>query len=129
MKNDSTPELKGKKKHPTVLLIVTTIFAILYAALIIGYLIFESIGSEVTLEGIIVDFAFIVFLIGYYYSWMNELIAGIIFIFWWIIMWYLALFVSETDKGVGVAMGIPVIIFGILFIVYWYRKRLRVKGS
>lgn len=124
MKNDSEPGSIRKKQHPTVLLTFTTIYAILYAALILSYLFFEdSTSLEMTTEGIIVTFAFIVFYAGYYYSWKNELIAGIIFIFWWAIMWYLALFVAETDRGAGVVMGIPVIIFGVLFIVQWYRKR------
>jgi hypothetical protein len=124
MKNDSELKSKGKKKRPTVLLTFTTIYAILYAALILSYLFFEdSTSLEMTTEGIIVTLAFVIFYAGYYYSWKNELIAGIIFIFWWAIMWYLALFVAETDRGAGVVMGIPVIIFGILFIVNWYRKR------
>ena len=124
MKNDSESGSKGKKKRPTVLLTFTTIYAILYAALILSYLFFEdSTSLEMTTEGIIVTLAFVIFYAGYYYSWKNELIAGIIFIFWWAIMWYLALFVAETDRGAGVVMGIPVIIFGILFIVNWYRKR------
>lgn len=127
MKNDSEYKSKGKKKHPTVLLTITTIYAILYAALIISYLFFEDSSSEITSEGIIVTLAFIVFYVGYYYSWKNELIAGIIFVFWWMIMWYLALYVAETDKGAGVVMGLPLFIVAILLIVYWYRKRLRVK--
>jgi hypothetical protein len=51
------------------------------------------------------------------------LTAGIIFIFWWGIMWYIALFVAEKDRGAGVVMGFPMFIIGVLFIVYWYKKR------
>jgi hypothetical protein len=70
-------------------------------------------------------FGTIVFLIGYYFSWKNELIGGIIFIIWWGIMWYLGLFVAERDKGAGVVMGVPMFIIGILFIVYWYRRDVK----
>jgi len=129
MENDSESHSYGKKKHPKVLLTTTTIYGIIYATFIIGYLIFENSNFEITLESIIVNLAFIVFLIGYYYSWKNQLIAGIIFIFWWGIMWHLALFIVERDRGAGVVMGIPLFIIGILFIVYWYRKRVRTNNS
>ena len=127
--NNSELKSKGKQKRPKILLTIATIYAVLYAALIISYIFFEDSSSEITPEGIINTLAFIVFYMGYYYSWKNELIAGIIFVFWWIIMWYLALFVAETDKGVGVVMGVPLFIVAILFIVFWYRKRLRTKNS
>ena len=125
MKNDSESKSKGKKKHPKVLLTLTTIYGILYAALIISFLIFENPNSEITLEGIIVTLAVVIFFIGYYYSWKNEMIAGIIFIFWWGIMWSLGLFVAERDRGAGVVMGVPMFIIAILFIVYWYRRDVR----
>jgi membrane-bound ClpP family serine protease len=126
MKNDSETESNGKKKHPRILIKITTIYAILYVILILSFLLFEYPNyNDVTLEGMVVGLAFIVFLLGYFYSWKNHLIAGLIFILWWSIMWYIGLFVAETDRGVGVVMGVPMFIIGILFIVYWYRKRLR----
>lgn len=129
MENNSGSVSKGKKKHPKILLTITTIYGILYVALIFSYLIFENSKSEITLEGIIVSFAFIFFLIGYYYSWKNQLIAGIIFILWWGIMWYLTLFVVDTDKGVGVVMGIPLFVIGILFLVNWKRTMARTDNN
>jgi len=129
MDNDSGIGSEGIKKHPKVLLTITTIYGILYVAFILNFLIFENSNSEITLEGIIVVFAFIVFLIGYYFSWKNQLIAGVIFIFWWGIMWYLALFVAETDKGAGVVMGVPLFIIAILLIINWYRKGLRASNN
>ena len=130
MKDGSESQSSGKKKHPKVLRILTTIYGIMYLVLILSFLLFENPDfNNITLEGIIVSLAFIVFLIGYYYSWKNEMIAGTIFIFWWGIMWYLGLFVAERDKGAGVVMGVPLFIIGILFIVYWYRQRARTDNS
>jgi hypothetical protein len=42
-------------------------------------------------------------------------------------MWYLGLFIAEHDKGAGVAMGIPLFIIAILFIVFWYRNAKKIK--
>ena len=113
---------KPDKKRSKTLLTLTTIYGVLYAAMIVGFLITETPIKEISLEGIIVSIAIIIFFIGYYYSWKNELIAGIIFIFWWVIMWYLGLFVAETDRGAGVVLGVPMFIVGILYIVFWFRK-------
>lgn len=113
---------KPDKKRSKILLTLTTIYGVLYAAMIVGFLITETPIKEISLEGIIVSIAIIIFFIGYYYSWKNELIAGIIFIFWWVIMWYLGLFVAETDRGAGVVLGVPMFIVGILYIVFWFRK-------
>lgn len=122
MADASAFQSNEKRKHPKVLRILTTIYGTLYAILILSFLLFENPDfTSLNLEGIIVTLAIIVFFIGYYFSWKNELIGGIIFIFWWGIMWYLGLFVAERDKGAGVVMGVPMFIIGILFIVYWYR--------
>ena len=123
MDNDSKSQSRGTKKHPKVLLILTTIYGLLYIILFLSFQLFENPDfSNINLDVIIVTLAFIVFLIGYYFSWKNEMIGGIIFIFWWGIMWYLGLFVVERDKGAGVVMGVPMFIIGILFIIFWYRK-------
>jgi hypothetical protein len=121
MKNGFDSPSNVKKKSSPVLLSITTVFGILYVMLIIS----ELISGPYNLEYIVVNMAFLVFLVGYYFTWKNEMIAGIIFIFWWGIMWYLGLFIAEHDKGVGVVMGVPLFIVGILFIVSWRRKKQR----
>jgi len=130
VKDGSESQSSGKKKHPKVLLTITTIYGIIYVTLILSFLLFENPNyNNITLEGVIVSLAFIVFLIGYYFSWKNEMIAGLIFLFWWGMMWYLGLFVAERDRGAGVVMGVPMFIIGILFIVYWYRRRVTTNNS
>jgi hypothetical protein len=125
MKDDPDPHLEGERKHPKVLLTITTIFGVLYFILIISYYVDGFIdGFKIyNLEIVITNLSFIVFLIGYYFCWKNELIAGMVFIFWWGIMWILGLFIAEHDRGGGVVMGLPLFILGIFFMVYWYRKR------
>jgi hypothetical protein len=118
MRSSSESYSKGEEKHSKVLLTLTTIFGILYIIFITG----NFISKPYHLESTVVNLAFIIFLAGYYYSWKNELIAGIIFNIWWGIMWLLELFIAEHDKGAGVAMRIPLFIIGILFIVSGYRN-------
>lgn len=125
MNNNTDSKTEGKRKYPKLLLILTSVFALLYLVFIAANFIQPGNNNPYDPENIIVNLAFIIFLIGFYFSWKNELIAGIIFIFWWGVMWYLGLFIAAHDKGAGAVMGIPVFIFGILFIVSWYRKRIK----
>jgi hypothetical protein len=121
MNKNSDSQLTSEKKHPRVLLTITTIFAVLYLILLISFYIDGFSGFD--LEVIIMNLAFVVFIVGYYFCWKNELVAGIIFIFWWGIMWYLGLFIAEQDRGAGVVMGFPLFVLAVLFIVHWYKKK------
>ena len=112
-----------KNKKLSVLQIILTIYGILYLSFIIGNFITIDNYDPFNLENIIVNLSFVLFLIGYYMVWKNEGVAGIIFIFWWVVMWCLALFIAEHDRGSGVVMGLPLFILGILFIISWYRKK------
>jgi len=119
MRIDPEPQSQSQKKRLPILPILTSILAIVYLIFIIDFFLSEPQN----LESNIINFAFIIFLIGFYYSWRNELIAGLFFVFWWGLMLYLGLFIAEHDKGAGVVMGVPIFIIGILMIVSWYRKR------
>lgn len=124
MKDDSPAQANEKGKNPRIPLMITTIYASLYLLLLLSFLLFENPDyRNITPDGIFVSFAFVVFVAGYYASWKNHFVAGIIFIVWWGIVWYPGLYVAETDKGAGVVMGITMFIVGILFIVHWYRKK------
>ena len=119
MKNSPESLSKSKNTFSKVLLILTSLFGILYLLFIIDYFISEPQN----IEFIIVNLAFLIFLMGYYYSWKNEMAAGIIFIICWGIMRYRGLFIAENDGWAGVVRGLPLFIIGILFIISWYRKR------
>ena len=119
-KEKHSSQLLEKKKRYSALHLILIIWGLLFLLLFISDLI--TIDNY-DLESIVVSLAVVLFLIGYYMVWKNELVAGIIFIFWWIVMWFLALFIAETDRGVGVVLGFPLFILGILFIISWYRKK------
>ncbi len=102
-----------------VLKVLTTIHAVLYVLFIVT----GSYGHTGD-EPLVVNLLFVVFLVGYAIMWKNEMIAGWIFVLWWIGMWYLGIFIAETDKGSGVAMGVPLFIMAILFIITGRKKRV-----
>jgi hypothetical protein len=120
--NPSHPKYAKKKKMP-LLHAILTLYGIVYLVFRIDTFISGVTYDPHNTENIVVNLAFVLFLIGYYLAWQNEGVAGIIFIIWWAIMWCLALFIVEHDKGGGVVMGLPLFILGILFIISWYRKR------
>ena len=105
------------KRHSMILLILTSVYGLLYV-------VFMATGSYGTTgsEPTVVKLLFLLFLIGYASAWLNEGLAGIIFVSWWIGMWYLGLFISQGDRGDGVVMGLPLFILAILFIRSWYRR-------
>jgi hypothetical protein len=101
-----------------ILKILTSIYGILY----ILFLVSGQFGHS-GYEPLVVYILFAVFLAGYLTIWKNEMYGGWIFILWWIGMWYLGIFVAETDKGAGVVMGIPLFIMAILFNIAGRKKR------
>ncbi|MDP6579077.1 MAG: hypothetical protein QF681_00355 [Vicinamibacterales bacterium] len=70
---------------------------------------------------------FVLFLPGYVVAWTNEGVAGAIFILWWVVMWGMDLLVMAPAMpdggGMGIAMGLPVFVLGVLFLKAWFRKR------
>lgn len=78
-------------------------------------------------EFIAIRLMFVLFLAGYLVAWKNEGVAGIIFILWWDVMWGMDLLVmgpSGPEGGGGaIALGLPVFVLGILFLVNSKKRR------
>ena len=125
----TTSRMQKKKNRISVLHIILSIYGLLYLIFIIDNFIPHDNFNPYDLENIIVKLSFVFFLAGYFISWKNEWVAGIIFLLWWGVMWYLAIFVAEHDQGGGVVMGLPLFVLGILFIVSWYRTKSRKKTA
>ncbi len=93
--------------------------ALAYAVL---YILFVRSGDfngaypDLSIEGAGVYLLFIVFGIGLSLSWHNKKATGIIFLLWYAGMLFLELIIVEKDGGFGIISGIPVLVFGILFI-------------
>jgi hypothetical protein len=130
MKDDSNKP--PQRRRSRTLLILTSLYGLLYLIFIIISFIPSSEGSPVSgtvpfdpfdFEQIVVKLLFVLFLVGYFILWKNEGLAGLIFVVWWLGMWCLGLFVAQHDRGAGVAMGLPLFVLAIMLIISWYRKR------
>ena len=119
------------RKRSKALLIATSVFGLLYLWFIIVSFIPAPQGNWISttvpfepfdLEQIFVKLMFVLFLPGYFVAWKNEGAAGVIFILWWVVMWGADLLVMapygpEGGGGMGIAMGLPVFVLGVLFLV------------
>jgi hypothetical protein len=116
---------KGKNRSLWILRILLSIYALLY--IMIGWDDFLSINSW-NIEYSALKILFAIFVIGYVISWKNELASGVIFILWFLGMCYENFFLCTSDYGNGIAMGIPLLILSIFFIIYGIRKKRRRSG-
>ncbi len=121
--NEGSKSLQ-RKHHSKVLLVLTSIFGLLYTYTIID----EQYGMGGN-EPLWVKLLFVVFLVGYLIVWKHEGIGGLVFVLWWIGMWYIGLFVAHGDRGAGVVIGLPLLVLAILFIISWYKRRPRTETS
>lgn len=105
--------------------ILLSIYAVLYV--ILGSLDQLSFNTQNSF-GLALIILFALFVIGYVISWKNELASGVVFILWFLGMCYSNFFlcmegITGQDCGAGIAMGIPLLILSIFFIVYGIRKK------
>jgi hypothetical protein len=114
---------KSKNRGLWILRILLSIYAVLY--ILIGWDDFLSVNAPNSwnIEHSALKILFAIFVIGYAISWKNELASGVIFIFWFLGMCYENFFLCTSDCGAGIAMGIPLLILSIFFIIYGRRKK------
>jgi len=101
-----------------ILLGLTSVYALLYVLFIVTGN-YGATGSEPT----VVKILFALFVVGYVVVWMSEGLGGAIFVVWWIGMWYLGIFVAQSDRGAAVVMGFPLLVLAVLFIIGAFKKR------
>jgi hypothetical protein len=102
--------------------VLTSIYALLYTALIVSAIFDEGFRKQ-GIDTLGVFIPFVIFLVGYVVVWKNEIYGGSVFILWWIAMWYVGFVLSETDRGVAVVMGFPLFILAILHVISGYKNR------
>lgn len=115
---------RSKNRRLWTLRILLSIYALLY--LLLGSE--EFLSNSWDIEHSAFKILFAIFVIGYVISWKNELASGVIFILWFLGMCYENFFLCPggiigKDCGDGIAMGIPLFILSIFFIVYGIRKK------
>jgi hypothetical protein len=122
----------GRRLFPTALHIFLVIYGALYLVFVIIGLVPASEGSPIAasvpyhpfgLEGSLVKVMFAFFLVGFFTAWRNQLAAGVLFLFWWAGMWGLEmLMVARGLNGGAIAMGFPMFVLGVLFVIAGYRS-------
>jgi len=114
---------KSKNRRLWTMRILLSIYAILYV--LIGSTDFLSINAPNSwnIEYSALKILFAIFVIGYIISWKNELASAVIFILWFLGMCYENFFLCTSDCGAGIAMGIPLLILSIFFIIYGIRGK------
>jgi hypothetical protein len=110
-----------KKKSTKTLQIIVGVYAIIYLTGIISWF-FESEVSFLNLKDSAFFLLFFVFMLGFALSWTREKIAGIILMIWNVFVWILDLFLSRgPDSGMLIIMAAPVLIFGAVLTLRWYK--------
>jgi hypothetical protein len=110
---------KRVRRRSRGLLIALTIYGVLYLILF---------GPDLAYSGLSVPgLLFLLFLVGYLIVWKNEGIGGAVFILWYVAWWGLGpLIIASEHKDsfyLGVMLGFPLLILGILFGARWYKRR------
>lgn len=116
MEDDTQKQAKNDRSR--ILLGLTTVYALLYILFMVTRQ-YGTAGAEPT----VVKILFALFLVGYIAVWMNEGLGGAIFVVWWIGMWYLGVFVAQSDRGAAPVIGFPLFVLAVLFIIAWLKKR------
>ena len=118
--------MKSTNLFRTILRIFGTIAAFLYILFLIG----EGIPlfNDPHFEGVSVYLLFLIFVLGFYYLWKNEVISGIILITWHVLQWLLV-FLVWVDGGLTLILGIPIGFFGIAVLIFGLLKRKSMTDS
>ncbi len=105
--------------------ILTSVYALFYvlfsvSAISSGEFIFNQ-------EGIGFFILFLLFIVSFFTSWFNELLTGLLLLLWNVGVWCLELFFEVQSGGFGIVSGLPLIIFGVFFILKGWEKRKGVR--
>lgn len=117
-KNRGTP-LNLDVKWNTALRLLTTTYTILYVLVIIdditGNLEIDFYGTS----GIILIILFLIYSVGFIFSWRKPLIAGIIFIVWYVgVLYVFTTNLVIGDSGPWAFAGIVILLQGVFYINY-----------
>ncbi len=113
--------------------VATAIYGLLYLVFVLlawipstrSLIIENNRPASMGLELALTQLLFVLFLLGLTASWHSEFIAGMIFFFWYALVWWNEWFSIRygAGGGMGPALGLPVFVSGILFVVSWFKGR------
>lgn len=114
--------LKLNEKWKTVLQLLITTYSFLYILVIIEALTISRETVFKRYEGIILITLLLIYTVGFIISWKKELIAGIIFIFWSIGVFYIYIEkFTVSDDGPWIGAWLFILVQSILYFVYHFK--------
>jgi hypothetical protein len=125
-RSGSIPEPSEQLQWKFMLRILLINYAVLYAIVVISELVAGDPYDYFHLPFIIYPLMLLIFILGFAISWKWEFTAGIIFLFWSLVL--LAGFIKYTEffnSGPWIVFGIPILLQGLFYIKnhYLYRSK------
>ncbi len=128
-----------KKNYALPIQIVTTVFALLYLVFFIYSFIPSPQGSPLAdhpykpwdIEMILVKVLFVLFMIGFYYSWKSRLIAGVIYLLWCIAVFADSVYIANRlhVSGNGIMFIPPILIIAVILLFTGLKERNKSDGD
>lgn len=88
-----------------------------------------SVWNYTSFPGILLLFEFFFFILGFVILWKSELIAGFIFIVWYLIIVFLTLqYPKFANSGPYVLIGLTILVQGILYITSYFKQSQSNEG-
>lgn len=134
MKTSKSKPPDEKRNYSIVIQVITSLYGLLYLYFVVWSFIPTKNGNPISnnpsfdpwdSEMIWVKIQFVIFIIGFYYSWKNRLTSGFIYLFWYVGMVALSYFVTVylQREGAAFVLGLPMLVIAILLVISGYRKR------
>lgn len=120
-----TPSVPNQWKYILRVLLIN--YAVLYSIVVISELYHGELNEFYSMPFVLFPVIFLIFILGFAFSWKRELYAGIIFLSWYAILFLIsAIWVELDNSGPWNLFGIPVLLHGLFYIknYLWYKTRL-----
>ncbi len=126
-KSKDKGDVPPKRKYSIIIQVITSLFALFYVWFFILSFIPSPQGSPIAdhpytpwdIEMVTVKLLFILFLIGFYYSWKSKMTAGLIYLLWCAALFWQVMYISKllNISGDGVMFIPPILIIAIILII------------
>jgi hypothetical protein len=125
-KSCGTQQPSVPEKWKYILRVLLINYAVLYSIVVVSELYHGELRDYYRLPFILLPVIFLVFILGFAFSWKREFHAGIIFLAWYAILFMgSAIWHELGDSGPWILFGIPVLLQGLFYIknYLWYKTR------
>ena len=121
---DPQPSVPSQWKFVLRILLIN--YSVLYTIVVISEQFSDKPYDYFSLPFILFPILFLVFNIGFAFSWKRELQAGLIFVLWYVILFAGSVGYFELrDSGPWIMFGVPILLQGLFYIknYLWYKPR------